>query len=278
MYSPYDNNDPGAGPVNPNPYDPANPPPGMRWDPTQNTFVPIAPSQEPGTFTPNPTPPGVAPYVPGAPGSYQPGSPNDPNRAPTYQGTLTSTGDNSLGGLIAPFTASPPPLPGTGTPYIPQTPVFTPPTYTPYAPFVPPTGQSVQDEPGYKFGLDQGEQSLQGSAAARGTLNTGGTLKDILSYGQQYAGQQYGQAFNRELQTYGQNLQSQNIIPYEMAFQGAQAAFAPQMTAYSTQAAAGQRANEFNTNTAMQQYQDAYNQWLAQENLKFGYRAPLLNG
>lgn len=44
--------------------------------------------------------------------------------------------------------------------------------------------------PGYQFGLDEGNKSVQASAAARGGLNSGATLKALLRYGQNYADQQ----------------------------------------------------------------------------------------
>src|SRR5687767_10618656 len=40
-----------------------------------------------------------------------------------------------------------------------------------------PTFEEAQKEPGYQFRLDSGRNALEGSAAARGVLRTGGTLK-----------------------------------------------------------------------------------------------------
>jgi hypothetical protein len=67
--------------------------------------------------------------------------------------------------------------------------------------------QFNQDEdPSYQFRLKEGQRALENSAAARGTLLTGGTAKAIQNYGQQAASQEYGNSFNRALQTYGTNL------------------------------------------------------------------------
>jgi hypothetical protein len=52
-------------------------------------------------------------------------------------------------------------------------------------------------DPSYKFRLDQGEGALQSSAAARGGLLNGGTLKAISDYGQNAASQEYASAYNR---------------------------------------------------------------------------------
>jgi hypothetical protein len=52
-------------------------------------------------------------------------------------------------------------------------------------------------DPGYQFRMDQGSKALQASAAARGGLSSGGTLKALDRYGQDYASNEYGNAYNR---------------------------------------------------------------------------------
>lgn len=61
----------------------------------------------------------------------------------------------------------------------------------------PNAGQQQQDAfamfrntPGYQFGLDEGNRSVQASAAARGGLNSGATLKALQKFGNDYADQQ----------------------------------------------------------------------------------------
>jgi hypothetical protein len=52
--------------------------------------------------------------------------------------------------------------------------------------------------PGYQFGLDEGTKAVQASAAARGGLNSGSTLKALTQYGNNYADQQgYSPYMNR---------------------------------------------------------------------------------
>lgn len=60
-------------------------------------------------------------------------------------------------------------------------------------------GGSLIDDPGYQFQLGEGLKALQRSAAARGTLLTGGTLKGLNQYAQDYANTAYQNAFNRNL-------------------------------------------------------------------------------
>ena len=54
-----------------------------------------------------------------------------------------------------------------------------------------------QADPGYAFRLSEGMKGLERSAAARGGLLSGATLKGIQRYGQDMASQEYTNAFNR---------------------------------------------------------------------------------
>lgn len=71
--------------------------------------------------------------------------------------------------------------------------------------FQAPTAATEQNDPGYQFRLQQGNEALQNSAAARGNLLTGGTSKAIQQYGQDYASNEYGNVYNRALGQYQQN-------------------------------------------------------------------------
>lgn len=59
------------------------------------------------------------------------------------------------------------------------------------------TMADFQADPGYQFRMDQAMKALQGSAAARGSLMSGGALRDLDSYSQGLASQEYQNAFNR---------------------------------------------------------------------------------
>jgi hypothetical protein len=52
-------------------------------------------------------------------------------------------------------------------------------------------------DPGYAFRQSEGMKALERSAAARGSLMSGSTLKGIQRYGQDLASQEYTNAFNR---------------------------------------------------------------------------------
>jgi hypothetical protein len=66
-------------------------------------------------------------------------------------------------------------------------------------PFKPP---NVTDDPGFQFRMEQGQKALERSAASKGTLLTGGMLKDLAGYSQGLASQEYGNAYNRALGQY----------------------------------------------------------------------------
>ncbi|ANS03860.1 hypothetical protein [uncultured Mediterranean phage uvDeep-CGR2-AD3-C76] len=69
-----------------------------------------------------------------------------------------------------------------------------------YGEFTPPTGQELlEEDPGYQFRLDEGRKAMERSAAARGTLRSGATLKGLMDYGQNTASEEYQKAYNRRL-------------------------------------------------------------------------------
>ena len=71
-------------------------------------------------------------------------------------------------------------------------------------PFVPPTAATQQNDPGYQFRLQQGEQALQNSAAAQGGLLSGNTGQALEQYAQNYASNEYSNVYNRALTEYQQ--------------------------------------------------------------------------
>ncbi|WP_180122978.1 DNA transfer protein p32 [Acinetobacter sp. YH12086] len=59
------------------------------------------------------------------------------------------------------------------------------------------TSQLLQQDPSYQFRLNQGLDSVQSGAAAQGGLLSGATQKALNNYGQNFASQEYGNAYNR---------------------------------------------------------------------------------
>lgn len=82
---------------------------------------------------------------------------------------------------------------------------------TPYGQsFTAPTGLTEQNDPGYQARLQLGTDAIQKSAAARGSVVTGGTAKALDTYGQDYASNEYGNVYNRALNTFDTNYNAYN--------------------------------------------------------------------
>jgi len=88
-----------------------------------------------------------------------------------------------------------------------------------------------QADPGYGFRMSEGLKALQNSAAARGSLMSGGTMKGLERFGQNLASDEYTNAFNRYT-TQNNNLYNRlaglsgtgQVQSQQMAAQGANAA------------------------------------------------------
>lgn len=68
--------------------------------------------------------------------------------------------------------------------------------------FVAPTADDLTKDPGYQARIRLGSQALERSAAARGNVLSGGTLKDLMSFNSDMGSQEYGAAYNRTMNEY----------------------------------------------------------------------------
>jgi len=148
--------------------------------------------------------------------------------------------------------------------------------------------EDLQTDPGYGFRLSEGLKALERSAAARGGLLSGGTGKALTRFGQDFASQEYQNAYNRALtgynaatqreqEQYGRALTGYNALTSREAQQynrlaglaGIGGTTAQQLTAagqnYGSQAGNLMANTATNlSNLAMQQGQTAGNALLAQ--------------
>lgn len=166
-------------------------------------------------------------------------------------------GGGSGAGTLGTFTP-PPELPPPGVPE------FHPPDFTPPPAFQDPSMADVQTDPGYAFARDEGQHALEASKAAQGVYNTGGTLKDLIAWGGNFAQQRYGDVRNRKMDTYNKNYQTQTIDPYHAAYTAALDQFNPKLKGYETESAWNQHANDMN-------WQHAFDLWNAQYNRANAY-------
>lgn len=60
------------------------------------------------------------------------------------------------------------------------------------------------NDPGYQFRLEEGKKAIERSAAARGTLMSGRTAKELERYGQGLAADEYADSYNRALNEFRQ--------------------------------------------------------------------------
>ena len=139
-----------------------------------------------------------------------------PMQAGGHGGGAAGTLGGSLGDYTAPFT-EPFNAPAQAAPFA-------------YPDFQAPTGQDVLNEPGYDFRLGEGKRAITNSAAAQGSLLTGGTFKGLQDYAQNFAGGEYQKAFDRKLtgyetnrgnasDAYAKNYQTQTADPTAQAWQ-----------------------------------------------------------
>lgn len=63
--------------------------------------------------------------------------------------------------------------------------------------FQAPTAATLSNDGGYQWRLAEGNRGIQRAAAARGSLLSGGTLKALAQYNQNYASNELGSAFGR---------------------------------------------------------------------------------
>jgi hypothetical protein len=202
-----------------NPYNPpiGDPLPGYQWvwDDARGGWVQAPdPAQQPA--------PTIDP-----PGGVDPGFTAAVNPPPPEPEPEPVSGGNPYVSAPAPSnTAAPPsaPVPGPSAPsgaVEPFFPSFQPPSYERPGNFAPPPAFSYADfkydafkapslddaknEPGYAFSAEQGRKALENSAAARGVLRTGGTLKDLFQWGNKFAEQNYGNVYNRAADSYDRN-------------------------------------------------------------------------
>lgn len=119
--------------------------------------------------------------VAGVDGSGNPIAPSGPATSTNQLSTLNSLINPNLGAsgsLLAPY---------------------------PGGQFQAPTADQAKQDPGYQFGLDQGVNALDNSAAARGDLLSGNTARAITQFGNDYASTKYGDVYNRALNNYTTN-------------------------------------------------------------------------
>lgn len=124
-----------------------------------------------------------------------------------------------------------------------QAPGFTKPPAFSYADFVAPNPGDLDKDPSYLYTLRSEQDAIQKSAAARGVLNTGGTINDLLLNAKDIASTGYSNLWNRKMgeyatnrgnaaENYRTNYDTQFRDPYQYQYQSAQDQYNSQAHAY----------------------------------------------
>ena len=258
-------------------YDPENPsggglePPGSTWDPGTGTW-----GGAPEVANPDPVDP----------------TPPDPITADPTQPPPTPTGGDGGGGggdygpLLQPYTGQfQAPAFGQAAQGIwdllgpapefdaPELPTIDPFSYDAYRPT---TGEDVFADPSFGFRKDIGEKALMNSRAAQGLLRTGGTLKDLLGYNQNFASQEFGNIDTRRRQDYQTNRgnamdtwRSNADVTLQRAGMDqdrARSIYEPQLFEWTTKGNLGVNAENDSYDRAYREFLNDYSMWRDQQN------------
>lgn len=226
-----------------NPPPPGSAPPGTSW------------MLNPGTGQFDAIPNGTMP--PWGARVDQPGTPG-PKSDPTPTNTTVGGGDYTPpggyttrgGGFDFGFGGG---APGYSMPGYVDPGQFDPGPAFSYKDFTAPTGESITQDPSFQFRMDQGRKALESSAAGKGILRSGDTMKDLLAYGQNFASQEYGNIYNRALQEYDTNRKT-NWDSWNSGYQG-------RRDAYSFGADRAQGLNSFNLSNARNDFDARFGRW-----------------
>jgi hypothetical protein len=80
----------------------------------------------------------------------------------------------------------------------------------------------MSQDPGYQFRLDQGNKAINAAGSARGRAMGGRTMKELSRYGQDYASNEYGNAYARLANMAGMGMGSANTLNQSGQNYGAQ--------------------------------------------------------
>jgi hypothetical protein len=135
----------------------------------------------------------------------------------------------------------PPPTPGPTTkPWswsdVPDAPGFEFDEFS-YGEFEAPTAEGMYADPGYQFRMQQGVKALEATKAGEGKYLSGETMRDLMTYGQGLASQEYGNVFNRAHTTYQTN-RGNAADTWDRNFRLRQTEYAPQLATWDARTGA----------------------------------------
>jgi hypothetical protein len=129
-----------------------------------------------------------------------------------------------------------------------------------YREFTPPTLADITRDPAYQRRLEQGQRALETSAAARGTLRTGATLRGLAEYGQNLASEEYQNAYQRQRGEYEMG-QQQARAAYDADVQRRQDAFNARQQNFQNRMGIARTRYEADTDRARSGFSAATQSW-----------------
>lgn len=152
----------------------------------------------------------------------------------------------------APDAASP--FPGGAPKYnFGRAPMFTAPEFKWGETFQAPDYNSLQSDPGFNFRKNQALGAMQASAAAKGFLRTGATVKDLGNYASDYSSQELNNLFNRSLSAYNARFGTAKEV-FDRNYLGKKDEFAPKYGEWQTLTAAEQHSKDLAWQAAIQKW------------------------
>lgn len=128
--------------------------------------------------------------------------------------------------------------------------------------FKAPTMADIANDPGYQFRLKAGQDALERSAAARGTLLTGGTAKDLAGYQQELASQEYDKIYGRASSEYDRE--------YNRQFGEYQTEYNRQFGEWNAESQRRMQENQQLWDRSLQSYQLNYNRLFGEHQQNYG--------
>lgn len=116
-------------------------------------------------------------------------------------------------------------------------------------PFKAPTMAEAAAAPGYEFARGEGLRALTQSKAGQGIQRTGGSLKDLIGYGNTFATQNYKGVFDQNASVYDRN--------YNNSFNLAKQAYEPQLASWQDKMTANGHASDETFNRAFDAYKSS---------------------
>ena len=151
---------------------------------------------------------------------------------------------------------------------LPGVPTYNAPELPTIDPWKEPGPEAIYNDPSFDFRKGIGEKALLNSRAAQGLTRSGGTLKDLLDYNQNFASQEWGNMRNRSLEGWRTNTDT-TLRRAGMDQDRARSMYEPQFAEYQNKVAVASRTPQLAYDNAWREYLQDYDQFRDQRDSVF---------